>query len=188
MADQRTLTCLASGWKMARILVVAQQSILLLWPQLSYNFSHMGEVSAPQNHALSDAIKLVPAKPMDALSFAFRDGGGLGSSPDSCILRKARTISSCRFVNDGGGCLSGGVFLRGFACTLRQDPTPILSLTRRYSSFVMPLMVLPLRAEQCRCLGTCPVDSRAALRPYTASVACFQTAFPCTCAGWAHSL
>ena len=45
--------------------------------------SHMGEVSAPQNHALSDAIKLVPAKPMDALSFAFQDGGGLGSSPDS---------------------------------------------------------------------------------------------------------
>ena len=31
------LTWLASGWKMARILVVAQQSILLLWPQLSYN-------------------------------------------------------------------------------------------------------------------------------------------------------
>ena len=47
--------------------------------------SHMGDVSAPQDYALHDAIKLVPAKPMDALPVAFQDGGGLGSSPDwSC--------------------------------------------------------------------------------------------------------
>ena len=44
--------------------------------------SHMGDVSAPQDYALNDAIKLVPAKPMDALPVAFQDGGGLGSSPD----------------------------------------------------------------------------------------------------------
>ena len=36
-------------------------------------------------------------------------------------------------------------------------------------------MILPLRAERCQCLGTCPVDSRTAWRPYIASVACFQT-------------
>ena len=45
----------------------------------------MGDVSAPQDYALHDAVNLVPAKPMDALLGAFRDGGGLGSSPNwSC--------------------------------------------------------------------------------------------------------
>ena len=44
--------------------------------------SHMGDVSAPQDYALNEAIKLVPAKSMDALPVAFQDGGGLGSSPD----------------------------------------------------------------------------------------------------------
>ena len=43
---------------------------------------HMGDVTAPQDYALHDAIKLVPVKPMDALPVAFQDGGGLGSSPD----------------------------------------------------------------------------------------------------------
>ena len=103
--------------------------------------SHMGYASAPQDYALSDAIKLVPAKSMDALPVAFQDGGGLGSAPD---------------------------------WSHPPEPTPVLSLTRRYSSFAMLLMILPLRVEQCRYLGKCPVDSPTVWRPYTASVASFQ--------------
>ena len=105
----------------------------------------------------------------------FRMGAAWGHLPIGRVLRGARKTSFCRFVNGGERCFSRWVFLRGFACTLRQEPTPALSLTRRYSSFVMLLMISPLRAERCQCLGTCPVDSRTAWRPYIASVACFQT-------------
>ena len=91
--------------------------------------SHMGDVSAPQDYALNDAIHLVPAKPMDALPVAFQDGGGLGSSPDwSCPPQgKDNLLLPLR---QRWKCFSRWVFLRGFACTLRQEPTPVLSLTR----------------------------------------------------------
>ena len=76
---------------------------------------------------------------MDALLVAFQDGGGLGSSPDWSCPPQGKDNLLFLLRQRGEKCFSSCVFLKGFAYTLRLEPTPVLSLTRRYSSFVMLL-------------------------------------------------
>ena len=125
---------------------------------------HLGDLAGPQDYSLRDAIKLVPAKEMDALPVAFQDdGGGLGSSPDwSCPPQgKDNLLLALRQK------WLAMLFAMGFPQRLRlrvasgADTCP-LSPTRKCSSFAVLLTSLQLRKGCHQYLGTCPPDSPTA--------------------------
>ena len=123
---------------MALILVVEQQSTLLLWPQPSYR----SYVTWVMLLGLKTTLYMMlsssfPASKWMHSQLLFRMGVAWGISPIGRALHRARRISCWHFVNGGERCFSKWVFLRGFVCALLQAQIPAPFPTRRYSSFAV---------------------------------------------------